>query len=142
VRNFKKCLMPPEQQQPAHVTPATDFDASKIATAVNKHDTDFIEVRERLDALEKRFGTNEQIAETLYEASCKQTKFEEMFAKLLVKLAGNDEGVKEAFTKVVKSVNDSSFKSFLGKFGVLILTGVTFVLGVVVTVLVTQALGG
>ena len=48
---------------------AADFNATKIATTVTKHDEEFISVKSRLDLLEAKFGNNEKIADTLRKST-------------------------------------------------------------------------
>lgn len=100
---------------------ATDFNATKIATTVNKHDEEFISVKSRLDSLETKFGNNERIADTLCETAEKASKMNEMFGKRFLHLLQNDVGVKEEVGNLVNKTDRSYFLSTLKRGGLLLI---------------------
>ena len=115
-----------------------DFNPTNLAPTVNKHDQDIIDVKKRVDALEKKFGSHEKIADTLYETAQKQIKMEEMFSMVFKKLIEKDSKIKSALDTLITQSQEASWRTFLSQGGRYIYGAVIFTAGVVVTVLVTK----
>lgn len=98
--------MPPEAQRP------TDFDAGKIATTVNKHDADFVDIKRRLKALEDKLGTNEKIADTLCVVDEKASKFAEMLERRINKLLQVDGVARKQVKHIVSEELKITWKAF------------------------------
>jgi hypothetical protein len=127
--------MPPEPLQ--HTT---DFNPGRIATTVSKHDEEFISVKKRLDDLECKFGNNEKIAETLFETASKQTRMEEMFANVFTKLVSRDANVRTALISLMDTNEQSKIKLLWKQLGGKVLAVITFICGIIITILIQNYL--
>jgi hypothetical protein len=120
----------------------TDFTPADIATTVNKHDEDFILVKERLNELERKFGNNEKIADTLCETAEKATKMHEMLAKTFLKLLQHDVPVKQEVSNLVNKTDRNYFYASVKRVGFLVATIVWSIIMIVIGAFVTHFFGG
>ena|SRR3990167_11259645 len=111
-----------------------DFNPDEI---VKEHDKDIGDIKERLITLEDKLGTNERIADTLYETADKQTKMHEMIATTFVKVLKTDDKVKNELKAVIDDYDRNKLSWLTGKIGV----GIWSVFLVVLTFILTKLFG-
>lgn len=112
-------------------TAKSDFDPVDFTKKSDQHDQDISTIKERLDALEDRFGTNEKIAETLCDTASKATRMQDMLSETFVKLLTKDEKVKEALGKFIDNSDRGYLFAFVKRIGFLAWSAIIFLLGLV-----------
>jgi transketolase len=85
----------------------------------------------KVEDLEKQFGSNEKIADTLCRVSERDTKIQEMFAATFVKMLKTNDASREAIEELIRKTDRSDVASFWKRFGAVVWT----VSGVVITLL-------
>jgi len=78
-----------------------ELDSEIYARRLDKHDEEMIEVQKRIGVIENKFGTNEKIADTLWETAEKATRLEAMLAKVFVRLLQKDTKTQDEIQKLV-----------------------------------------
>lgn len=105
-----------------------DLDLDTIVTT-DRHDKDFADLNKRICQLEEKFGTNEQIADTLCVTAEKAVKMREMISKTFVSLIESDQKIKEALTALINKTDRSWFFSYVKRIGFAGWTIIMIILG-------------
>lgn len=116
-----------------------DLDINTIVTT-DKHDRDLADLDKRITHLESKFGSNEQIADTLCVTAEKATKMQELFAASFVKLISTDEKSKDALTQLINKCDRNWLYSYLKRIGALSGSILLIILGAVAKTLVDRYL--
>lgn len=104
-----------------NTTPAGDvLEKADYVQQVGEHEKDLVSIKERLAALEEKFGSNEKIADTLCETSEKAVRMDEMLGKRFLHLLKHDVGIKGEVTSLVNGIDRSFFLASLKRVGLLV----------------------
>lgn len=105
-----------------------DFDPKAIT---QEHQKDIGDLKKRIEELEKKFGTHEQIADTLCITAEKQTKMKDMMGAVLIDLLQRNDSVKNEIKDIVDKTDRNAVMVFVKKVGFLGWSILLAVLGVI-----------
>ena len=91
-----------------------DFNPDQM---VREHGKDITDIKARLEKLESKFGSNEQIADTLCETSEKASKMQELLANSFTKLIKQNSDVQGALTDFINKADRNAVKELMKKIG-------------------------
>jgi predicted transcriptional regulator len=107
----------------------------------DQHEKDMSGLTKRIEALEEKFGSNEKIAETLYETSQKAKKMEELLATSFTELIKKNSNVQDAMKMFIDKIDRKYFFVVIKRLGWLGWGALTFILGIIITIILTNTLG-
>lgn len=114
---------------------SSDFDPEDLVKN-EKHEKDISALSTRIENLEKKFGTNESLANTIVEASKSQKQIDEMLAENIVLLIQKNEVVRTEIKNQLDTIDRSTvnkiIKGWGGKAIVAIWSLIVLVIGAVV----------
>lgn len=94
---------------PANKKSKDDFNVNTLVKAED-HDKDIALLSERISMIEMKFGTNEKIADTLFEASEKALKMHEMFSSTFIKAINSNSHVQNSLTTLIDQLDRKNFR--------------------------------
>jgi len=109
--------------------PKNDFDPYALTKQVDDHAKDMASITKRLDDLEMKFGTHEQIADTLCITSEKAVKMRDMMSTTFVSLIDSDPKIKDALTQLINKTDRSWFYCYVKRIGFAGWTVIMIILG-------------
>jgi hypothetical protein len=101
----------------AEIDPKKDFEADKL---LQSHDKDISSLVDRVSVVEQKLNNPEQLALTLETATSDSKKLDKLFSKLFCDMMKNDSEVKAAVQDKINTLDRSSVKSTIKKFGGLV----------------------
>lgn len=104
---------------------------------VSQYEKDIEEVKKRIKNLEDKFGTHEDIADTLCITAEKQVKMQEMITNTFVKVLKTNEDVKNGIKFIIDGHDRNRLWWLSGKIGV----GVWSIFLIVLTFILTKVFG-
>lgn len=114
-----------------------DFDLDSIVK-VDKYEKDLSGLEDRIAAIEKKFGNNESIAETLCDTAEKATKMKAMLAQTFVTAIKTDKDTKESLTQLVYEIDRSQLWAWIKRVGIAGWTIMVFFLGLIAKALIDK----
>lgn len=90
-----------------------DFDAKSLVAPIDEHTKDISNLTSRVKALEDKFGSHTQIANTLLETSKEAVKMSDMFENNFLNLINKNEPIRNSIKDLVKSVDKDFLTSQL-----------------------------
>lgn len=115
-----------------------DFNPNDLTQSVDKHGQDLADIKERLEKIESKFGTNEKIADTLCETAEKATKMKEMIRETFLNLVIYDVKIKDSMYGLVNTADRKFLSATLKRLGAIIWSIIMIVIGVLITVAITK----
>lgn len=112
----------------------SDFNPLDLSRKSDQHDQDITDLKERLDSLEERFGTNEKIAETLCNASETAVKMQTMLKGVFLKLLHDDKQITDKMSDMIGEYDRDKLSVALNGIGKHVVHAIIFISGVVATV--------
>jgi len=94
-----------------------DFDPYNLVAPIDEHTRDISDLSDRLIALEDKFGTHTQIANTLLETSNEAVKMSEMFESNFLKLISKNEPTRNALKELIRNEDRSFVATQLRRWG-------------------------
>lgn len=116
--------------------PPSDFDPGSIVRKVDDHDKGMELLSTRIKNIEDKFGSNEQIAETLCDTAKKAVKMQTMLADTFIELLKTNESVKISVTELTNKADRNATSLVLKRFGSSIIAIVYILLGSIMTGLI------
>lgn len=107
-----------------------DFDPNQLV----KLNEDLSGLVGRIESLESKFGSHEQIADTLCETTDKASRMKSMLAKAFIDFVQHDHDAKKALKNIVDEADRDAFRLFIKKFGI----AVWSIFLIIVSVLITK----
>lgn len=111
-------------------TAKSDFDPNQLV----KLNEDLTGLVGRIENLEEKFGTHEQIADTLCETANKATRMKAMLSESFVDLIQHNPDIKKELKKAIDEIDRNSLIVLGGKIGF----GVWSILLIIITAIVTK----
>ncbi len=105
-----------------------DFDAKSLVAPIDEHTKDISNLTARVKALEEKFGSPTQIANTLLETSKEAVKMSDMFENSFLSLINKNEPVRNNIKDLVKSVDRDFLTSQLRQWKIWLMAGFLFLL--------------
>lgn len=102
---------------------------------------DVDDLQERVKALENKFGQNEKFADTFCEAIATQSKIKDTITDHIVKQIKESPIIQAEITKQVNKIDRKAVMVFVKRIGWAGWGTITFVLGVIATIIFTNVLG-
>lgn len=96
----------------------SDFDPDELTKQSKQHEGYILELHNRLQALENRFSSNEQIADTLMDCSRNAVRFREMFAEVLIAQLKTDENLRTTISDFIDSVDRKAVNKWIKRIGI------------------------
>ena len=110
-----------------------DFDVNALLSDVSNHARDMTTLGKKVECLEEKFGTHEQIAETLSKTAETAVKMQTMLAETFVKLLKNNKDIRDEFVKIINEADRDFVKSSIKRFGGYIWTLFAASIGAILT---------
>ncbi len=95
-----------------------DFNPLSLVAPIDEHTRDISSLGDRLKALEDKFGSHTQIANTLLETSNEAVKMSDMLENSFLKLICKNEPVRNALKELIKSEDRNFIATQIKRWGV------------------------